>query len=467
MRIQFLQTSQKYVIPFFLFALLIFGCKSVDPSNSPGPSPIPPPAISSVNVPLLVPRETLNDLINGQIPNKLMSEENLDMGSGINGDLEVIRKGVITWSVLDSQRIELKVPVTIKGQVGLDNRGLGSLFKSKIPIDEEFEPVFIVDPMINSDWTVSSNSFELVDLGGNLQLDVLGMQVDLSGLLRKQINKWASQNLTPEKTIVSLKTLVDLAWGQAGKPFMVDWAGGKTAFSIQPTDVKLKEYFDSDQNLSIWLGMQGKVNAHPADAAPSRAFPLPSLSPNDDSGNQLEIMMPLTISYDKLDQLMRENVVGKRFRVDKKTTLTPSEIKTTAYGELLAIDMAFNAKQTNGKELDGKLFIVGKPTYDSESKSLTFTDVNFKLESGNFGAQTSVGLKKRKIIRQIEKKAIFPIGDVLDESVGSIVDRLGINTPVASLKIEELDVSPSGFYPTKFGLIIHMKARGTVDVNWK
>jgi len=396
-----------------------------------------------------------------------MSEKSLDIGSGIDGDLEIIRNGVITWSVLDSQRIELKVPVIIKGQVGLQNRGLGSLFKSKIPIDEEFAPVFIVDPTINSDWTLSSNSFELVDLGGNLQLDVLGMQVDLSALLRNQINKWASQNLTPEKTIVNMKTLVDLAWGQAGKPFMVDWAGGKTAFSIQPTEVKLKEYFDADQNFSIWLGMQGKVNAHPGDAAPSSAFPLPSLSPNDDSENQLEIIMPLTISYEKLDQLLAENVVGKSFRVDKKTNLTPSKVKTAAYGELLAIDMDFNAKQTNGKGLDGKLFIVGKPTYDWESKSLTFTDVNFKLESGNLGAQTSVGLKKRKIIRQIEKKAIFPIGDVLDETVGSIVDRLGINTPVASLKIDQLEVSPSGFYPTNFGLIIHMKARGIVDVNWK
>lgn len=467
MRIQFLQTSLKYSILSFFLVLLIFGCKSVDPSNNPGPSPIPPQAVSNVNVPLVVPNKTLNSLINGQIPNKLISEESLDMGGGIEGTIEMFRNGTITWAVLDSQRIQLTVPVKIKGQVGLQSRGLGSLFKSKIPLDEEFAPVFIVDPKINSDWTVSSNSFELVDLGGNLQLDVLGMQVDLSSLLRKQINKWATQNLSPEKAIVSLKTLVDLAWGQAGKPFMVNWTGGETAFSIQPTEVRLTDYFDSEGNLAIWLGMQGKVNAHPANAAPSRAFPIPSLSENEDSENHLDIIMPLSISYDRLDQILAENVVGKIFRVDKKTTLTPSSIKTTAYGELLAINMDFLAKQTSGKELDGNLFIVAKPAYDEATKSLTFTDVNFKMESGNLGAQTSVGLKKNKIIRQIEKRAVFPIGDVLDESIGSIVDRLGINTPIANLKIANLEVIPDGFYPTKFGLTIHMKASGMVDVEWK
>lgn len=467
MKIQFIHTSLKHSFLVLVSLILISACKSVNPAIDPGPSPVAPPATSEVNVPLIIPKATLSKLLNSQIPQVLLTEESLNMGSEIEGSLAMNRNGRIAWSALDSQKIQLTIPVKIKGEVGLKKGGLGSLFKSKIPVDEEFSPVFVVDPKINSDWSVTAESFELMDLGGALNLDVLGMQVDLSGLLRRELQKWGEKNLANGKPIASLKTLVDLAWAQVGKPFTVNWVGGNTAFSIQPEIVKFNEFFDSDENLNVWLGMDGKMNTHPADAAPSRAFPLPKLSGNENSENHLDILMPLTISYEKLDEILAQNIGGKIFRVDKKTNLTPTNLKTKAYGELLAISMDFFAEQTNGRAINGTLFVVAKPAYNSDNQSLYFEDVNFRMESGNLGAQTSVGLKKRKIIRQIEKRAVFSIGDVLHESLGGITERLGLNTPIVDLKIVDLDVAPDGFYPTNYGLMIQMKASGKVDVEWK
>ena len=70
----------------------------------------------------------------------------------------------------------------------------------------------MIDPVINSNWGIGAESFELVDLGGNLAVEVLGMQVDLSGLLSKEIRRWGNENLTGGKEIASLKTLVDLSF---------------------------------------------------------------------------------------------------------------------------------------------------------------------------------------------------------------------------------------------------------------
>ncbi len=391
----------------------------------------------------------------------------MDMGSGIRGDLQLKRNGQISWTALDSQRIQLTVPINVVGEVGLKPKGLGSLFQSKLPLNEDFSPVFVIDPVINPNWSIGSESFELIDLGGNLAIEIVGMKVDLSGLLSKEISKWGKENLSGGKEIADLKTMIDLAWAQVGKPFAIDWIGGNTAFSIQPQQVKLKEFFDADQNYNLWLGLNGKLNAHPADAAPSRAFPLPELSKNDNPANDLEILIPLSVSYATLDELLKENLEGKAFRVDKKTTFFPSNIKTQAFGDLLAVNMEFTAEQTNGKTLSGTLFIVGQPEYNSATQSLVFENINFKMESGSFGAQAGVGLKKRKIIRRIESRAVFPIGDVLAESLGSITERLGLNTPIADLKIADLTVEPSGFYPMAKELVILMKATGSVDVNWK
>jgi len=467
MKIQFRRIIIKYVSFFALISVILFSCKSINPSLDPGPATPPPVAKAKVNVPLEIPKETISKLLNSQVPSVLLQQKGINMGNGIIGDMLLKRNGQITWSALDSQRIEVTVPINIVGEVGLKPGGLGSLLQSKLPLDEDFAPTFIIDPVIDPDWNIGSQSFELVDLGGNLSVDVLGIQVDLSGLLSKEIQKWGNKNLTGGKPLASLKTLVDLAWAQAGKPFSVDWIGGETAFSIQPQRVMLNEYFDTDQKYNLWLGMVGKVNTHPADAAPSRSFPLPGLSPNEDATNEFNMLFPLTIKYSTLEGHLKENVEGKEFRVDKKTTMIPSNIKTHSYGDLLAINMDFLAKQSNGKTVNGTLFVVGKPDYDAESQSLIFRDVNFKMESGNFGAQTGVGLKKGKIIRRIESKAVFPIGDVLDESLSGITDRLKLNTPITDLKVTDLKVEPSGFYPMAKELVIHMNATGKIDVNWK
>lgn len=466
MKIQFLRRFINFPTSIVFIGLVIFSCKSINPSVNSGSTP-PPPAIAEVNMPLTIPKETLSKLLNGQTPQILLQEKSLDMGSGITGDLQLKRNGKITWSALDSQRIQLTVPINVMGEIGLKPKGLGSLFQSKLPLNENFSPVFVINPVINANWGIESESFELLDLGGNLTAEVLGMQVDLTGILSKELKKWGGENLAGGKELASLKTVTDLAWAQVGKPFSIEWIGGKTAFSIQPQQVKLREFFDGDENYNFWLGMEGKVNSHPANAAPSRAFPLPGLSPNENPENEFEMLIPLTVTYATLDELLKENLEGKEFRVDKKTSMTPSRIKTQAFGDLLAINMDFTAKQNNGKTLSGTLFVVGKPEYDATSQSLIFGEVNFKMESGNFSTQAGVGLKKRKIIRRVERKAIFPIGDVLEESFGSITNRLGLSTPIMDLKVANLTIEPSGFYPMAKELVIHMKASGKVDAVWK
>jgi hypothetical protein len=121
----------------------------------------------------------------------------------------------------------------------------------------------------------------------------------------------------------------------------------------------------------------------------------------------------------------------------------------------------------NGKSLEGTFFAVGKPAYDVENRQLIFEDINFKIESGNFGAQTSIGLKKRKVIKNIERRAIFPIGDLIDGSMGSIQNRLGFSTPLADLELQNLKIIPAGFYPLKNELLIQLKASGKIGVEWK
>ncbi len=447
---------------------LIFSsaCKSLDPTLNPTPILVPT-AFSEVNVPVQIPIETLENLLNQRIPSVLFEEKAMDLGNGVIGDLNFSKNGLTKIEKEDEEKIRIELPIRVRGEVGLKPGGLRNLFQSKIPIDEAFSPIFLINPDVNENWSMGISEFELVDLGGKMSLNVLGMELDLSRLIAREIQDYAAKNLTSKPDLIKLKPIVDQLWNQVGKPVFVNFQGKKMAFSIQPDSVKLSESFSQDGKYNINLGLKGKVNSHPADAAPSRPFPLPKLTENKNSDNSLDIRIPLRLTYAEIDELLQENFENQAIRVNKTTLFRPGNFKSRAYGKKIGISMDFHAEQANGNEIDGKLFLVGLPTFDSENQVLIFDQVNFHLESDSKKAKTAAALKKGKIIRQLNQKLRFPMAEVLEGSLGGIQERLAFETPIADLKIVDLEIFPDGFYPTLIGLEIQLKAAGKVDISWK
>ena len=457
-------------VHFLLLAFFVFNglsaCKSLDPTLSPALRPVPT-AYSRVNVPMQIPVQTLENLINQRVPPVLFKDKELDLGNGVIGDLNFTRDGLVKVEALDGGRLQITLPINVQGEVGLKPGGLRNLFQNKIPLNQSFAPIVVFDPRINSNWSLGISDFEVQDLGGKMTLNVLGMELDLSQMIRSELQNYAEKNLTAKPELVRLKPLVDQAWNQVGRPIVVDFQEKKMAFSIQPDSVKLSENISPGEGYNLNLGLTGKVNLHPLDAAPSRAFPLPKLTANNSLKNGLEILIPLRLSYAEIEQLLKENFENQFIRVNKTTVFRPENFKAQAYGEKLGIWMDFHAEQTSGKVIDGRLFLVGLPTFDGGQQVLLFDKVSFHLESDSKKAKLAASLKRGKIIRQLNQKLQFPIGDVMEESLGGIRERLALQTPYADLEIVDLEIYPDGFYPTATGLEIQLKAVGKVEIAWK
>ncbi len=455
--------------PLFLaliFGLFLSACKSSIPAIEPGDILAPPPAVSQVNANIKIPKATFEKVVNSQVPVNIYGGKDMDFGNGLEGDILIKRTGLISITPVDSQLVQLTIPLNIEGEVGLKRSGIGSFIKGRLPIQESIQPTVLLDPRINSDWSVGVSAFEILDLGGDVSLDILGMQMDLNKLLLDQMQRFAEANLLESESLLSLKPYVDLAWEQVGKPVGLEWRGVAKAVSIQPTQARWYDFFDEGENFNIWLGMEGKINSHPANAAPSRAFPLPQLSKNQDSSDQFDIIIPLSLSYEQMDQLLEENLGNRIYQVDKKTSFQPSNFRSEAFGSLIGINMDFVATRTNGKEISGELFLIGKPNYREDIESLVFEEINFDLDSDSFKAETGAWLKRKKIIRQMQKRAQFPIGDVMTESIAGFEDRLQLNTPIGSFKVEDLKITPT-FYPQENEFIIHFLGNGVVNTEIK
>lgn len=445
---------------------LAVSCKSLDPSASL-PLPVVPGTKSSLNVPLEIPFSTLTAVANRETPSLIFRQRGMDLGNGLVGDFDFSRNGKIQLRALDQQRLEVVFPLKIQGEIGLKPGGLRNLLQTKVPINQTLAPVFVINPQVQSNWYLGISEFELLDLGGKMALSVLGIELDLSPLVRQEIRRFAKQELTSKPNLLALKPMMESIWNQVGKPIVVDVEGKKTGLSIRPDSVKLREYLQPNKGLHLDLGFQGQVQLHPATAVPSRAFPLPTISPNTDASNRIDLELPLAFTYAELDALIQQSFGGQAIRMNKTYVFQAKQFRTQAYGDRLGITVAFTAVSNKGGELTGELFLAGQPVYDPATQVLRVDNLDFVMKSGSAKAMLGTMIKKGKINKQLSQRMKMPLGETIGESLKGLQGRLSLQTSVANLAIQGLQIVPIGFYPTATGLAIPLKATATTAIQWK
>ena len=464
---QIFRISIKRSLIFWAVAgLLAVSCKSLDPAASL-PLPSVPKTNSSLNIPLEIPFSTLIAVANRETPALIFRQRGMDLGNGLVGDFDFSRNGKIQLRALDQQRLEVVFPLKIQGEIGLKPGGLRNLLQTKVPINQALAPVFVINPEIQSNWYLGISEFELLDLGGKMALSVLGIELDLSPLVRNEIRRFAKQELTSKPNLLALKPLMESIWNQVGKPIVVEVEGKKTGLSIRPDSVKIREYLQPNKGLHLDLGFQGQVQIHPATAVPSRAFPLPKISANTDASNRIDLELPLAFTYAELDALIQQSFGGQAIRMNKTYVFQAKQFRTQAYGDRLGITVTFTAVSSKGGELTGELFLAGQPVYDPLTQVLSVDNLDFVMKSGSAKAMLGTMIKKGKINKQLSQRMKMPLGETIGESLKGLQGSLSLQTSVANLSIQGLQIVPLGFYPTATGLAIPLKATATTSIQWK
>lgn len=455
------------VLPLLIgFGFAFSSCKTLDPSANL-PLVAVPNATSRINVPVDIPLSTLTTLANRETPNQLFRQRGMDLGNGLVGDFDFSRNGKIQLRALDEQRLEVVFPLKIQGEIGLKPGGIRNFLQTKVPINSSLSPVFVINPALQPNWYLGIPEFELLDLGGKLSFSVLGIELDLSAIVRQEIRRFAKQAITSKPNLLSLKPMVESVWNQLGKPIMVEVEGAKMGLSLRPDVLSLREYLQVNRGMHLDLGLQAQLQTHPANALPSRPFPLPNITPNTDVSNRIELHLPFVLPYEQLDALIQKSFGGQAIRMNKNYLFRANGFKTKAYGARLGITVPFTATSTKGEELRGELFLVGLPVYNPTTQILAFENLDFVLKSSSAKATLGAMLKQGKINKQLSQKMKMPLGELVSESLKGVQERLTLQTSVATVKIQGVQVVLVGFFPTATGLAIPLRATGTTAIQWK
>lgn len=263
-----------------------------------------------------------------------------------------------------------------------------------------------------------------------------------------------------EKTYgsVDLKPRFQQIWNQMNKVYNLYGLGW---LKINPQKIRINNLFINKDSLNIYMGLSAK---------PSISFEKPeeknSIIPNLGSFSKQQgfsIFLDAVLSYDSLSNIMNAEMKGKEFSfkkgfIKKKFIIDDCKIYGGGF-EKLIIKITFSG--TNS----GVVYLVGKPVYDNDKRTIEVADIDFDIKSKNVLLGSADWLFDKKITKEIGKNTKFELGNYIDSAKININQQLnqewikGIRS-YGNIK----DIKLIGIYPMQQHLVIRSNCSGDLSV---
>lgn len=406
--------------------------------------------------------------LNQNTQQKLFKENNLSLGSGLTADVDVDRNGSVELRALDDNRISVKLPVKVKGELKIERKMFGQKLSTSFPFDDVISPEFSFQPEIGRNWDLNIKDLQINQWGKSMTYNLLGFDIDLGPLVKNQMQRVLNKQMAAaDLSRFDFKNMAEETWRVFSEPYTVEQESVQVHFYTLANRMKVKEEIGMDQKLVLYLGMEGEVYSKIGDLPILPENPLPDIYYNENEANELDIILPLMISYQDLDQFLNEAFENKIIRLDSKTEILPLALRTSAYGERVLLEMDFKAIRKSKNEIFGTMYLAGIPDYDMDEETVRFLQPIFDVKSDKGAVNLAIRMRKGKIQRQIRKTAAFPIGDFLRELRRQMNQQDYVETDFASFRVMNPSLDLEGIYHTLEDVRVYFHAEGQMDVKLK
>jgi hypothetical protein len=458
--------SNYYYSVLFLLILGLVSCKSIKPENPPMPSDQKlPSTVSIINVPISIPLSYLEDNLNQDWNSKLFSDKSLPLGSGLFADLDVTRIGKISLKGMNNNSLQVKIPMNLKGDLKIEKKVFGQVLSTNFPFNENISPEISFIPEIGPNWDLVIKDLNIDNWGRSMKYNLLGFEIDLDPLVRGQLRRVLDNQLSASNlSNLDFRNMAQETWDAFSEPYSIEQGEIQVHFFAVPKRLKVKDEISMDQKLNLYIGLEGEMISKVGPRPDIKPIPLPDIEINESQENILDIVLPLILRYEDLNQYLNKAISGQQIKADKNTILIPSNLKTQQYGDKTLLGMDFDAVRNGNREVKGKIYFAGKPVFDPVTESLKFEKVEFDVKTSNFLAKWGIKSKKRKIKSQIEKLAKIPLGEFLQEARAELENQGYLETNFATFKANGLSLEVEGINNTSEDIRIFFRAKGQMEV---
>ncbi len=268
----------------------------------------------------------------------------------------------------------------------------------------------------------------------------------------------AKKDLDKSYGSVDLKPRFQQVWDWLNKIYNLYGLGW---LKINPQRIRINNLFTLNDSLYIFLGLSAK---------PAISFEKPaeqsSWVPNLGTFSRkpgFTIFLDAILSYDSLSVILNQQLAGKefdfrKFFIKKKFIIDSCKIYG-AGNEKLIIKVNFSG--TN----NGMVYLLGKPVYNKDKRSIEVTDIDFDIKSKNILLGSADWLFDKKITKEISKQARFDLGAYIDTAKTSINKELNKEWVKGIRSYGSIsDIRLIGIYPMQQYLVIRSNCTGDLSV---
>ena len=181
-----------------------------------------------------------------------------------------------------------------------------------------------------------------------------------------------------EKTYgnVNLKPRFQQIWDQLNKVYNLYGLGW---LQVNPQKLRINNLFITNDSLNVYLGLSARPVISFEKPAEKKSW-IPYMG-SFSKQQGFSIFLDAVLSYDSLSTIMNQNLAGKEFEfrkafIKKKFIIDECKIYGGGFEKLI---IKINFSGTN----NGVVYLVGKPVYDKDKRSIEVTDIDFDIKSKN------------------------------------------------------------------------------------
>lgn len=268
----------------------------------------------------------------------------------------------------------------------------------------------------------------------------------------------AKKDLDKNYGSVDLKPRFQQVWDQMNKVYNLYGLGW---LQVNPQKVRINNLYVKNDSLNIFLGLSAKPVIS-FERPVEKYSKIPNLSPFSRQQG-FSIFLDAVLSYDSLSNIINQNLKGFEYNFKKafvKKKFIVDECKVYGGGfEKLIIKVNFSGTNT------GVVYLVGKPVYDKEKRTIEIRDVDFDVKSKNVLLGSADWIFDKKITNEIQKQAKFELGSYIDSAKFTMNQQLNRELMKGIRSWGNIkDISLIGIYPMQQHLVIRSNCTGDLAV---
>ncbi|TXB68821.1 DUF4403 family protein [Phaeodactylibacter luteus] len=439
---------------FFLLPLLLSGCKVTKPVR-PMESYEDPfeEQVSVINLPIDIPVDELQALLNQQLYGTLYEDNNLRDGDKMM--VRAVKQGDIEIGI-DSQSITYSVPLDLwirydlgistaeaTGQITLD-------FKTGFDIGADWE--------IRTQTAVAGYEWQQKP---RVKMGFIDLPVGFIADLVLRNSKWriatAIDDVVREQ--FNLRKTVEEAWKEMFNPILVS-EDYNTWLTVNPQFIGMSPVQMGNNRIQATIYVETrpsvKIGQRPDPAFPR---PLPPLRISEVEGLDFTLHLNTKVSYDEAERIAKQELIGESFSYGRRS-VTIEDLEFFGQGNNIVINTTLSGTY------NGSIYLLGTPVYNTLSNKLEIKNITYTLDTKNFLFRSAGWLMKSTIKNKIAENVNFLLDYNLKDLQEQFQEQLReyevATGVILNGALEAVDIRNA--YLTADGMMVDLALKGNLDV---